>query len=59
MNDVFVNIGGYYMRVLSGELNILHLTTHAFNLLEMKTVIKQAICVSVPQMCCEYGNKQR
>ena len=47
MNDVFVNNGGYYMRVLSGELNILLLTTHAFNLLEMQTVIKQAICVSM------------
>lgn len=30
-----------------------------FNLLEMQTVIKQAICVSVLQMCCKYGNKQR
>lgn len=29
------------------------------NLLEMQTVIKQAICVSVLQMCCNYGNKQR
>lgn len=29
------------------------------NLLEMQTVIKQAICVSVLQMCCKYGNKQR
>ena len=59
MNDVFVNIGEYDVRVLSDELNILLLTTHEFNLLEMKTVIKQAICVSVLQMCCEYGNKQR
>ena len=59
MNDVFVNIGGYDVRVLPDELNILLLTTYAFNLLEMQTVIKQAICVSVLQMCCEYGNKQR
>ena len=59
MNDVFVNIGGYDVRVLSDELNILLLTTHTFNLLEMQTVIKQAICVSMLQMCCEYGNKQR
>ena len=59
MNDVFVNTGEYDVRVLSDELNILLLTTHAFNLLEMQTVIKQAICVSVLQMCCEYGNKQR
>lgn len=29
------------------------------NLLEMQTVIKQAICVSVLQMCCKYENKQR
>ena len=29
------------------------------NLLEMQTVIKQAICVNVLQMCCKYGNKQR
>ena len=29
------------------------------DLLEMQTVIKQAICVSVLQMCCNYGNKQR
>lgn len=29
-----------------------------FNLLEMQTVIKQAICVSVLHMCCKYGNKQ-
>jgi len=29
------------------------------HLLEMQTVIKQAICVSVLQMCCKYGNKQR
>ncbi len=29
------------------------------DLLEMQTVIKQAICVSVLQMCCKYGNKQR
>lgn len=28
-------------------------------LLEMQTVIKQAICVNVLQMCCNYGNKQR
>ena len=59
MNDLFVNTGGYDVRVLSDELNILLLTTHKFNLLEMQTVIKQAICVSVLQMCCEYGNKQR
>ena len=59
MNDVFVNIGGCDVRVLPDELNILLLTTHTFNLLEMQTVIKQAICVSVLQMCCEYGNKQR
>ena len=26
--------------------------------LEMQTVIKQAICVSVLHMCCKYGNKQ-
>lgn len=32
---------------------------HYFILLEMQTVIKQAICVSVLQMCCKYGNKQR
>lgn len=30
-----------------------------FHLLEMQTVIKQAICVNVLQMCCKYGNKQR
>ena len=30
-----------------------------FNLLEMQTVIKQAICVNVLQACCKYGNKQR
>lgn len=30
-NDVFVNIGGYDVRVLPDELNILLLTTHAFN----------------------------
>ena len=41
MNDVFVNIGGYDVRVLSGELNILLLTTHKFNLLEMQTVSKR------------------
>ena len=29
------------------------------NLLEMQTVIKQAICVNVLQMCYKYGNKQR
>ena len=29
------------------------------NLLEMQTVIKQAICVNVLQMRCKYGNKQR
>lgn len=29
------------------------------HLLEMQTVIKQAICVSVLHMCCKYGNKQR
>ena len=28
------------------------------HLLEMQTVIKQAICVSVLHMCCKYGNKQ-
>ena len=32
---------------------------YLLNLLEMQTVIKQAICVSVLQMCCNYGNKQR
>ena len=32
---------------------------YLFNLLEMQTVIKQAICVNVLQMCCKYGNKQR
>lgn len=32
---------------------------YLLNLLEMQTVIKQAICVSVLQMCCKYGNKQR
>ncbi len=58
MNDVFVNIEGCDVRVLPDELNILLLTTHAFNLLEMQTVIKQAICVSVLHMCCKYGNKQ-
>ena len=31
----------------------------SFDLLEMQTVIKQAICVNVLQMCCNYGNKQR
>ena len=54
MNDVFVNIEGCDLRVLPDELNILLLTTHTFNLLEMQTVIKQAICVSVLQMCCKY-----
>ena len=29
------------------------------DLLEMHTAYKQAICVSVLQMCCKYGNKQR
>ena len=29
------------------------------SLLEMHTAYKQAICVSVLQMCCKYGNKQR
>ena len=29
------------------------------NLLEMHTAYKQAICVSVLQMCCKYGIKQR
>lgn len=29
------------------------------HLLEMQTVIKQAICVNVLQMCCNYENKQR
>ena len=32
---------------------------YLLNLLEMQTVIKQAICVSVLRMCCKYGNKQR
>lgn len=32
--------------------------SNLLNLLEMQTVIKQAICVSVLQMCCKYGNKQ-
>lgn len=32
---------------------------YLLNLLEMQTVIKQAICVNVLQMCCKYGNKQR
>ncbi len=32
---------------------------YLLNLLEMQTVIKQAICVNVLQMCCNYGNKQR
>ena len=32
---------------------------HYFILLEMQTVIKQAICVNVLQMCCNYENKQR
>lgn len=33
--------------------------SNLLDLLEMQTVIKQAICVSVLQMCCNYGNKQR
>ena len=32
---------------------------YLLHLFEMQTVIKQAICVSVLQMCCKYGNKQR
>ena len=32
---------------------------YLLNLLEMQPVIKQAICVNVLQMCCNYGNKQR
>ena len=32
---------------------------YLLHLLEMQTVIKQAICVNVLQMCCNYGNKQR
>ena len=32
---------------------------YLLNLLEMQTVIKQAICVNVLQMCCNYENKQR
>ena len=32
---------------------------YLLDLLEMQTVIKQAICVSVLQMCCKYGNKHR
>ena len=59
MNDVFVNIEGYDVRVLPDELNILLLTTHTFNLLEMQTVIKQAICVSVLQMCCKTRANER
>ena len=59
MNDVFVNIEGCDVRVLPDELNILLLTTHAFNLLEMQTVIKQAICVSVLQMCCKTRANER
>ena len=32
--------------------------SNLLDLLEMQTVIKQAICVSVLHMCCKYGNKQ-
>ena len=32
---------------------------YLLNLLEMHTAYKQAICVSVLQMCCNFGNKQR
>lgn len=42
-----------YLSILFGSY------LYLLNLLEMQTVIKQAICVSVLQMCCKYGNKQR
>ena len=32
---------------------------YLLNLLEMHTAYKQAICVSVLQMCYKFGNKQR
>ena len=32
---------------------------YLLNLLELHTAYKQAVCVSVLQMCCNFGNKQR
>ena len=32
---------------------------YLLNLLELHTAYKQAVCVSVLQMCCKFGNKQR
>ena len=42
----------YFLKCLCNDIGLL-------NLLEMQTVIKQAICVNVLQMCCNYGNKQQ
>ncbi len=42
----------YFLKCLCNDIGLLHL-------LEMQTVIKQAICVSVLQMCCKTRANER
>lgn len=49
----------YFTEPMLCKLFLLYAERRLLHLLEMQTVIKQAICVSVLQMCCNYENKQR
>ena len=48
-----------HLEFISSVIPYVTISKYLLNLLEMRTIIKQAICVSVLQMCCKYGNKQR
>ena len=47
-----------HLEFISSVIPYVTISKYLLDLLEMQTVIKQAICVSVLQMCCKYGNKQ-
>lgn len=48
-----------HLEFISLVIPYVTISKYLLNLLEMHTAYKQAICVSVLQMCCKYGNKQR
>lgn len=48
-----------HLEFISLVIPYVTISKYLLNLLEMQTVIKQAICVNVLQMCCNYENKQR
>jgi len=47
-----------HLEFISSVIPYVTISKYLLDLLEMQTVIKQAICVSVLHMCCKYGNKQ-